>query len=340
MNLNLHQLSLFYTVARLGSFSRAAAELRISQPAVSAQVREFEQRYELDLFHRVPRGVTLTDTGLVVLGHAEKIFDHAERLQSVLRDLSRMHGETMTIGGSLTAGECFLPIISAIFRDQRPGIQVNLRLDNSATILHRIACGEIDFGFVGAGSFNAGFTSIRCWEDEIVIIARPSPVATGRRPVAMHHLESQPFVMREAGSATQRHVEACLQKNALNVQTAMIVGSPAAVKRHVAAGIGWGFASKLSVVAEVAAGHLVIIPVNGWDCRRTFHAVHLDGYRLSPLQQDFIMISQRMPIPQEMLPRHVDIRVDGLLRNQREVETCPGVGATGDRNGDGIRYPE
>ena len=112
MELNLHQLHLFYTVARLGSISRAAEELRISQPSVSAQVREFERRSGLHLLHRLSRGVALTDAGRVMRDHAESIFDQASELQRVMQNLRGVQSGKLTVGGSLTAGEHFLPEVA------------------------------------------------------------------------------------------------------------------------------------------------------------------------------------------------------------------------------------
>src|SRR4051794_19527061 len=102
MELNLHQLYLFLSVAKTGSISRAADELGISQPSVSAQVREFELRCGVDLLHRLPRGVTLTAAGKMVRDHAEGIFERSDQLQFALRNLREpiIHG-TLTVGGSL-----------------------------------------------------------------------------------------------------------------------------------------------------------------------------------------------------------------------------------------------
>ena len=102
--------------------------------------------------------------------------------------------------------------------------------------------------------------------------------------------------MREFGSATRQHIEQYLQRRGLTVQTAMNVGSPEAVKRYVAAGVGWGFASKHSVVNEVAASQLAIVKIEGWDCRRVFYAVHRKGYQLSISQREFIELAHTLKV--------------------------------------------
>jgi DNA-binding transcriptional LysR family regulator len=292
VELNFHQLRLFCAVARLGSISKAAEQLNISQPSVSAQVREFEQRCGVELLHRLARGVALTDAGRLVFGHAERLFSQAGELQSLLQSLRGVQTGRLTVGGSLTAGEYFLPTVAGIFRARRPGVELTVILENSAVILARIAQGELDFGFVGTGSVGGNLTAIHCWQDEVVIIASPASLSTIRDSPTVELLQSQSFVIREPGSATRQSVEQCLRRHGVTVKPAMTVSSPEALKRHVAAGVGWGFASRCSVSMEVAAGLLAIAPIEGWNCRRAFCAVHRNDHRLSRSQQEFIEIAR------------------------------------------------
>ena len=200
----------------------------------------------------------------------------------------------MTIGGSLTAGEFFLPSVARQFRENCPEIALTILVDNSTAVLSKVAQAELDVGFVGTDAIPTELTAIPCWEDEVVIIALPN-VATRLLP-NVQLMQSQHFVMRETGSATRQHVEQYLQRRGLTVQPVMNVGSPEAVKRYVAAGVGWGFASRHSVVTEVAAGQLSIVRIEGWDCRRVFYAVHRKGYQLSASQKEFIELARTLEV--------------------------------------------
>src|SRR5258708_7279489 len=142
--LNFHQLRLFHTVANLGSISRAARELHISQPSISAQLKELEERCGVDLLRRLPRGVALTDAGRVIFGHAERIFALAEELEKAVQDLRGARSGQLTIGGSLTAGEHFLPVVTKRFKERHPGVEPVLVLENSTSILAMIARREFD----------------------------------------------------------------------------------------------------------------------------------------------------------------------------------------------------
>jgi DNA-binding transcriptional LysR family regulator len=236
--------------------------------------------------------VALTDAGRLVFDQADRLFSQAGELQSLLQGLRGVQTGKLTVGGSLTAGEYFLPAVVGIFRARRPGIELTVLLENSAVILARIVQGELDFGFVGTGSVGGNLTAIDCWRDEIVVIASPASLSAIHDSPTVVLLQSQSFVIREPGSATRQSVEQCLRRHNVAVKPAMTVGSPEALKRHVAAGAGWGFASRCSVSMEVAAGLLAIVPIEGWNCRRVFCAVHRNDHRLSPSQQEFIEIAR------------------------------------------------
>ena len=294
IDVNLQQLHVFYRVAKLGSISRAAAELRVAQSSISGQVLEFEQRCGVALLHRSPAGVALTDAGHLVLEHAEQIFSQTGELRSMLEDIPGARTGKLTVGGSLTAGEFFLPNVARHFRARYPDIALSILVDNSTLVLGKITQAELDVGFVGTDAIPTDLTAIPCWEDEVVIISLPGSATRALPDIQL--VQSQQFVMRELGSATRQHIEQYLQRRGLAVQTAMNVGSPEAVKRYVAAGVGWGFASKHSVMTEVAAGQLAIVRVEGWDCRRVFYAVHRKGYRLSVSQREFIELAQALEV--------------------------------------------
>jgi DNA-binding transcriptional LysR family regulator len=268
IDLNVQQLHVFYRVAKLGSIPWAAEELCVTQSSIAGQLLEFEQRCGVALLHRLSSGVALTDAGHLALDHAERIFNQAGELRSMLEGFPGARAGKLTVGGSLTAGEFFLPNAARRFREHNRDVALTILVDNSSAVLGKITQAELDLGFVGTDAIPADLTSIPCWEDEVVVIALPNSAAHIVPNVQL--VQSQQFVMREPGSATRQHIEQYLQRRGLTVQTAINVGSPEAVKRYVAAGVGWGFASKHSVMTEVASGQLAIVRIEGWDCRRVF----------------------------------------------------------------------
>jgi DNA-binding transcriptional LysR family regulator len=297
MRLNWHQLLLFHTVARLGSVSRAAVALGISQPSVSAQLRAFEQRYEVKLLRRYPRGVVMTDAGRVVFDYADKMFSVARDLESALDALCKADAAQFIIGGSLSAGEYFLPTVSMLYKERYPSVEPILILDNSTRVIARIVQRELDLGFIGTEAVEPGLVTVPCWQDDIVVIGVPGSSRSGAPTLTLSSLRSRPFVMREPGSATRQQVERTLQAQGVRIRAAMTVSSPEAVKRHVAAGVGWGFASRCSIEAEVMTGRLAVIDIKGWHCRRNFCAVYRSSHTLSPPQARYLEIAKTLRHP-------------------------------------------
>ncbi len=292
MSLNFHQLLLFYTVAQLGSVTRAAKALRISQPSVSTQLREFEQRQGVELLRRLPRGMALTDAGRLAFAHAQKVFVAADNLQSALDGFRKAETGRLTIGGSITAGEFFLPAVIRTYQESYPRIDLVLALHNSSEVIERVLRRELDIGFVGMADIPAVLATIPCWRDEIVVIAAPGKIPT--KSVSIASLSSRRFVMREAGSGTRQQVERTLRSHGIELKTAMTVSSPEAVKRYVMSGVGWGFASRQTIAMEAASGHLVIVEVKGWSCFRDFMVVHRKDQILSPAQAKFLEMAKEL----------------------------------------------
>ena len=289
LTLNLGQLRVFYRVSKLGSISAAADELGFTPASVTRQLHEFEQRAGVSLLHTSRTGVSLTDAGQLAFRHAEQIFNQADELRSILQNLPTANTGKLTVGGSLTAGEFFLPDVARRFREQYPEVVLSVVVENSSAVLKRVRQAEFDLGFIGTDVISDELTAIPCWEDELVVIAPPNSSLRLQGPEV---IRSQVFVMREEGSATRQHIEQYLRRHGLTARTAMTAGSPEAVKRYVAAGVGWGFASRHSIATEIESNRLIVVPIDGWMCRRVFYAIHRCSHRLTASQVAFIDLAK------------------------------------------------
>ena len=240
---NFHQLQVFHTVAKLGSFSKAAAELSISQPAVSIQVKELEKSMGGALLHRMHRRLQLTDTGHAVFNHAQRIFAIAEEMQTAVQDIKGLKTGRLTIGSSTTPGEYILPWVIGQFRRKFPEIEVSLSITNTQSVVETILNHELDMGMAGAPVTAQGLASFPYVSDQIAIVAAPTHPLSSRRKVKLQDLEGQDFILREPGSATRKTAEACFAEHGVSVKAVMELGSNEAVKRAVAAELGLGTVS-------------------------------------------------------------------------------------------------
>ncbi|MDA0769574.1 MAG: hypothetical protein BZY79_02345 [SAR202 cluster bacterium Casp-Chloro-G4] len=295
---NFHQLLIFHSVARLGSFSKAANELSISQPAVSIQVRELETTLGAPLIHRLRRGLQLTDTGTAVFGYTQRIFALSEEMRSAVQDIQGLKAGRLTIGSSSTPGEYILPWAIGKFRRQYPGVEVSLAITNTQSIVERIVNHELDLGMAGATVNLQGLASFPYVEDEIVVIASPDHPLAKIDEVSLQDLDGEEFILREEGSATRSTAEECLKDGGITVKVNMELGSNEAVKRAVAAGLGLGIISKFAVEPDTLAGFLTVVDVKGWDCRRPLTVFHRNDRNLPPAQKAFLtFLQEQKPLP-------------------------------------------
>ena len=285
---NFHQLYIFYMVARLQSFSKAAQELSISQPAVSIQVRELENSLGTSLLHRMRRELRLTETGEAVFSYTQRIFALADEMHSVVQDIQGLHSGRLTIGSSTTPGEYILPWLIGKFRQLHEGIHVSLTISNTQSVIDRIYAHDIDIGMAGSPVNVKGLASFPYIRDNIVIIASPNHPLAAQDEIAIRDLRKCDFIMREPGSATRKTAEARFQSRRMEPQVTMELGSNEAIKRAVAAGLGLGVLSEFSVTPDVAAGLIKVLRVNRWDCHRQLSVFYRDDKYLSAAQTAFL----------------------------------------------------
>jgi DNA-binding transcriptional LysR family regulator len=293
---NLAYLRLFLAVARAGTFSAGAERLYTSQPALSRQIAALEQACGQRLFERLPRGVRLTAAGEVVLRYAERIFALADELTVVLADLRDLRAGRLLLGASSTPADYLLPPLLAAYRERYPGVTVRLVTGNTAAVVEQIERHALDLGLVGSlpPLPPEGGPALRCTpvaEDELVVFAAPHhPLLARSRPATLADLAEATLVAREAGSATRATAEQYARTLGIELRPALELGSNEAVKRAVMGGSGIAILSRHALLSEVAAGHLAVVPVAGWDCRRDLFLVQRARHTLTRAEQAFLAL--------------------------------------------------
>ncbi len=318
--MNLNHLAIFHAVALTGGVGSGAARLHISQSAVSKQLADFENHLGAVLFDRLPRGVRLTEAGRLLLGYANRIFSLETEAEQVLGDLHALRRGRVSIGASRTIGGYLLPAILAQFNRLHPDIELTLEVANTAAIQTMLIDGAIDVGFTEGLSRSEALEFSVMAEDELVLIAAPgaelalarahasmpadtaakksarTPAstrvrATARKPaaaLAVSALHGLPLLMREPGSGTRAVMEQALATHGVVPRSAMTLASTEAIKRMVAAGMGYAFVSALAVSTEVEMGLLTIVPIKGLRIRRPLHQLELKGSWTSPAVTAFL----------------------------------------------------
>lgn len=247
------RLQVFFTVARLLSFTKAAESLHMTQPAVTFQVRQLEEYFNTRLFDRTHNRISLTEAGEKVFVYAEKIFELYTEMESMVREMTGDMGGAVTIGASTTIAEYMLPTLLGNFRAKYPEVLIHLKVSNTEGVVTMVENNVIDLGVVEAPVGNKNLVVEECGSDKLVAILPNKHPLARKSTVVLSELLVYPFICREEGSGTREVIEdyVCQAegcKNGLNI--AMELGSPEAVKGAVEAGMGISIVSEASVAKE------------------------------------------------------------------------------------------
>jgi DNA-binding transcriptional LysR family regulator len=290
--MNLNHLAIFHAVAQEQSVSRAAQRLLISQPAVSKQVAQLGKSLKVRLFDRRSRGIRLTDAGQLLASYAAKIFALEEEAQRALSSLAGVECGRLAIGASTTIGVYLLPAALVKFRRAHPGVQTTLEVGSSRQIQQLLLENSLDIGLTEVPPTDRRLKSEIFMQDELAAIAPPGHRLLKSRNVTAAAFCREPFVVRDTGSETRSFVERALAARGLSVDPIMSLSSTEAIKRAVAAGIGVGIVSRLSIGVELKARTLAVVCVSGLSIRRPLYAVSVKGATPSAASREFRKVLQ------------------------------------------------
>jgi DNA-binding transcriptional LysR family regulator len=286
LSMNFTHLLAFYEVARAGSVSAGAQRLHVSQPAVTREIRELEDRLGSVLFDRLPRGVALTEAGRMLFDYADRIFNLADAAEGQMKELAGLSAGYIKIGASATLGVYFVPEIVARFNVIYPRIVIDLTVTNTGRVEAGLRDQTFTLGFV-EGPFDDTILHARpIGADEIAVIAAAGHPGVGRRWTARDLLD-QVVIMREPGSGTRAIVEDAYMRMGLTIEPLMSVSDTEAIKRMLLARHALAYVSVLSVKDELRRGELAVIDVDDLRIERPLHMVWLTGRSLSPSSQAF-----------------------------------------------------
>jgi DNA-binding transcriptional LysR family regulator len=290
-------------VGRQGSIAAAASVLGVSQQALSARMRTLERATGVTLLARTPSGSHLTEQGRLVVGWAEDVLDAADRLEAGLRSIRSGVSHRLAIAASQTIAEHLVPHWLIELRGvEQAGVQeagypptvVELTVANSTGVLELVRAGKAGLGFIETPHLPSDLVTEHVRDDELLVVTAPGhPWAARRRPLGLAQIAATPLVMREAGSGTRDtltdHLAA--QDPPLRPRIAMELGTSAAVRSAIAAGVGPGVLSRLAVRDDLVLGRLVAVEVAGPPLIRELTAVWKPDDPLPPEGQRLLAVA-------------------------------------------------
>lgn len=268
--LTLSQLKTFQTVARLNSFSRAAEELHLTQPAVSAQVVALETALKVKVFDRVGKKISLAAPGHAVLKAAGEILERVAELQRELRDLGELKAGSLCIGASQIVGGYLLPELLAGFRQKYPEVDLSVRVESARQIVDLLVRNELDVAIIGEGTpiHDERIAVKPIMRDELIVIVPSNHAFAQMKSLRPESLAQMPFMLPRKDSASSASIFEQLAAKGLALNSVLELGNVGAVKRAVEAGLGIAIVSRCTVLHELEDGRLKSVPVKGLKLER------------------------------------------------------------------------
>jgi DNA-binding transcriptional LysR family regulator len=293
--MTLAQLRTFLSASRHMSFSRAADELHLTQPAVSAQIVALENALKAKLFDRSGRRLALTDAGRLAVVAAEEILRRVDQLEGELADLLTPGAGTLKIGASHVVGIYLLPAILAEFRTRYPDAELVVRVDTSHKVVDMVLRNELDLGVIGEGTpvHDERLATKPIARDRLVLIAPPQHPLADVGVITPEMLAELPFVTPARDSASAETLFEHLRAVGVTLRPVIEMGNVGAIKRAVESGLGVSIISRLAVERELQAGSLVSLTIAGVPLERALLLCWHHERRFSNLATVFIRFLQK-----------------------------------------------
>jgi DNA-binding transcriptional LysR family regulator len=281
MDLNLHQLRIFSTVAEHLSYTRAAEALHLSQSSVSLQVKQLEHSLGLELFEQLGKKIFLTESGRTLQHYSQKLFALIDETLLVMGEMKGVMRGEVTVVADTTAGIYVVPQAIGAFHRLHPTIKLSLEVQGRTGAQEALLANKADLAIIARVPDSLTFVIQEFMPNELVVIAPPTHRLAGREHVPVHELAGETVILREVGSMTRDTAERFFRDHGVDVRFGMTLGSTGAIKQAVAADLGIAVLSKQAISLELALGRLVTLNVEGFPIMRKWFLVHLKEKRLS-----------------------------------------------------------
>jgi DNA-binding transcriptional LysR family regulator len=299
----LRQLKLFDAVARHLSFSRAAEELHLTQPAVSTQIGKLEEHAGNALFEQFGKKIYLTAAGTELLQISRAIILQFEQAESAMAQFKGVRGGRLNVG-VISAGDYFFPRLLVEFIGRHSGVTLNFTVHNREELLAHIGQNLTDLAIMVRPPSDLDTVNVAFAPHPYVIVAPPSHPMVQRGAIPPAEVMRQPFVVRERGSDTWRSMREGFGGDLSGLNVAMEIRSTETIKQAVMAGLGLSFLSAYTVSHELRAGTLRVLPVEGFPLQLHWYVVHLRTKRLPPVAQAFksFLLSEGASLISQFVP--------------------------------------
>ncbi len=290
--MNLDHLKTFHYVARLRSFTKAAHELFLTQPAVSLQIQGLEHSLKTKLFDRRRKKIELTEEGKILFGYTQKLFGLFDDIESAFQDLSQLQIGHLDIASSAVVGTYYLPEVLATFKKRYPKVEINLRIGNSEQVADWVLNRDVDLGLCARIVGKTGLVQYQILNEPYRPVASPySPWGMLKRPITPSEFLKASIVTREKGARSQSKLDGWLKEHGLDTFNGGFTVNNMTVAKYLAmSGLGIVTLPEMVTKRDVEQEHLVYVEVEDFHLHTGYYLNYLEDTNLSPAALKFLML--------------------------------------------------
>ena len=286
--LNFNQFRVFYYAGKNLNFTAAASELFITQPAVTAQIKSFEEFCNLKLFKKKGRKIFLTDEGRSLYQYAIKIFKFEKEIEAVIDDMRELKRGVLSLGTTKAYARYFMPLMITSFHQNYPHIQIQLNEGSSLDMIHSLLNFKIEVAIIAKAEDNPDVHFFPFSREEMALIVSRRHPLVRKKSVSFADLAAEPFIMKEKGSGTRKLVEELFETERCTPNILMETSNTEFIKQLVQRGEGISFVVKEAVAQELKEKKLATVPLKGSKVYLDVSIAYLKEQVLSPSARAFV----------------------------------------------------
>lgn len=315
--LNLNQLRVFYHAAKHLNFTVAAGKLFITQPAVTAQIKSFEEHCNLKLFQRRGRKLYLTSEGQILYEYATKIFRYEQEVEHVLEDMLKLERGELRLGTTKAYARYFMPVLLSRFHRSYPNIRLNLDEGSSRDMILSLVSLKNEVAVIARAIDHPEVAFTPFSKEELAVIAAPDHRLARKKSVSLAELAREPLIMKDRGSGTRKLVDEMFARENFRPNVLMETSNAEFIKQLVQRGEGVSFLVKEAVAAELKEKKLALVRLSGAAIFLDVSIAHLKDATLSPPARAFVEILSNLRA-EYMQPQGIGLLMSRLLSQRRE----------------------
>lgn len=286
MNYTLNQLQIFLKVTQLRSITKASVELNLTQPAVSIQLKNFQEQFESPLIEVVGKKVYVTDFGVEVSRRIEQILTQVQSISNLNKEQSKRLTGKLRIA-VVSTGKYVMPYFLTGFLNENKEVTLLMDVNNRSGVIQSLENNEIDLALVSVLPDKRNFESLELLPNNLYLIGK-NPITGKKKESESIDYSEFPFIYREKGSATRQTMERFIEKKKIQPVKKLELTSNEAVKQAVLAGLGYSIMPEIGIRNELSSGLLHIVPTKGLPITTSWQLIWLKGKRHTPVSSSFL----------------------------------------------------